>query len=257
MFLPARAGILLVLGLLVGFAVGAAPFAYIADDGASNVSVIDTANNAIVATISGVGTVPEGVAVNPAGTRVYVTNSVAAGTVAVIDTSTNTVIATVPVGAAPFAKYYQKRRDTSAEFIDEPNPKTLASAIKIGAPVSWKKALRAVDETGGVVLTVTEQEIADAKAIIGRDGIGCEPASATTVAGIKKMKAEGIIQQSETVVAVLTGHLLKDTDYVNKYHNNSLAADQTGILSTYGNMPIKVSGGRDELRDVIEELQKE
>jgi len=161
------------------------------------------------------------------------------------------------VGAAPFATYYQKHRATSAEFLDEPNPKTLASAIKIGAPVSWKKALRAVAETGGVVLTVTEQEIADAKAIIGRDGIGCEPASATTVAGIKKMKAEGTIQPNETVVAVLTGHLLKDTDYVNKYHNNSLASDQTKILSTYGNMPIKVSGGRDELRRVIEGLQKE
>ena len=161
------------------------------------------------------------------------------------------------VGAAPFATYYQKHRATSADFLDEPNPKTLASAIKIGAPVSWKKALRAVAETGGGVLTVTEQEIADAKAIIGRDGIGCEPASATTVAGIKKMKAEGTIQPNETVVAVLTGHLLKDTDYVNKYHNNSLASDQTKILSTYGNMPIKVSGGRDELRRVIEELQKE
>jgi threonine synthase len=161
------------------------------------------------------------------------------------------------VGAAPFATYYQKHQDTSAEFIDEPNPKTLASAIKIGAPVSWKKALRAVGETGGVVLTVTEQEIADAKAIIGRDGIGCEPASATTVAGIKKMKAESTIQPNETVVAVLTGHVLKDTDYVNKYHNNSLETDQTRILPTYGNTPIKVSGGRDELRRAIEELQKE
>ena len=161
------------------------------------------------------------------------------------------------VGAAPFATYYQKHRGTSAEFINEPNPKTLASAIKIGAPVSWKKALRAVDETGGVVLTVTEQEIADAKAIIGRDGIGCEPASATTVAGIKKMKAEGTIQPNEMVVAVLTGHVLKDTDYVNKYHNNSLEADQTRILPTYGNTPIKVSGGRDELRRVIDQLQKE
>jgi threonine synthase len=161
------------------------------------------------------------------------------------------------VGAAPFAAYLQKHRDTSAEFIDEPNPKTLASAIKIGAPVSWKKAWRAVDETGGVALTVTEQEIADAKAIIGRDGIGCEPASATTVAGLKKMKAEGTIQPNEKVVAVLTGHVLKDTDYVNKYHNNSLESEQTKILPTHGNSPVKVSGGRDELRRVIEQLQKE
>src|SRR5215510_1497858 len=80
----------------------ATPFAYIADDGASNVSVIDTATNTIVATITGVGTVPEGVAVNAAGTRVYVTDSVTSGTVAVIDTATNAVMTTIPVGAEPF-----------------------------------------------------------------------------------------------------------------------------------------------------------
>jgi threonine synthase len=74
--------------------------------------------------------------------------------------------------------------------VNEEHPKTLASAIKIGAPVSWQKAWRAVSETGGSVITVTEQEIADAKAIIGRDGIGCEPASATTVAGIRKLVGE-------------------------------------------------------------------
>jgi threonine synthase len=158
-------------------------------------------------------------------------------------------------GAAPFAKYYLANKDTSADFIDEPKPKTLASAIKIGAPVSWKKAWRAVAETKGEVLTVTEQEIADAKAIIGRDGIGCEPASATTVAGIKKMKANLTIQANESVVAILTGHVLKDTDYVNKYHNRSLEAeDGTRINATYGNAPISVSGGREELRRVIAEL---
>src|SRR5215470_10104521 len=80
----------------------AAPFAYIADDGASNVAVIDTQTNTIIATITGVGTVPEGVAVNVAGTRVYVTDSVTSGTVAVIDTANNTVLATIPVGAEPF-----------------------------------------------------------------------------------------------------------------------------------------------------------
>lgn len=158
-------------------------------------------------------------------------------------------------GAAPFARYFQQHKNASADFIDEPNPRTLASAIKIGAPVSWKKALRAAAETQGEVLTVTEQEIADAKAIIGRDGIGCEPASATTVAGIKKMKADGTITVNESVVAVLTGHVLKDTDYVNKYHTNSLAAeDKSRIVPTYGNAPIRVSGGLEELRRVIAEL---
>ena len=82
------------------------------------------------------------------------------------------------------------------------NPRTLATAIKIGAPVSWKKALRAVLRSGGEVISVSEQEIADAKAMIGRDGIGCEPASATTVAGIKKLVAAGKIRADENVIAV-------------------------------------------------------
>ncbi len=99
-------------------------------------------------------------------------------------------------GAAPFARFYSQT--TNRDFVNEEHPKTLASAIKIGAPVSWRKAWRAVRETGGSVITVTEQEIADAKAVIGRDGIGCEPASATTVAGIRKLVADGVIKEDET-----------------------------------------------------------
>src|SRR5829696_4601694 len=106
-------------------------------------------------------------------------------------------------GAAPFAKFYFEGGDES--FANEEHPQTLASAIKIGAPVSWQKAWRAVRDTGGSVITVNEQEIADAKAVIGRDGIGCEPASATTVAGIRKLVAENVIEEHESVIAVLTG----------------------------------------------------
>ena len=105
------------------------------------------------------------------------------------------------------------------------NPRTLATAIKIGAPVSWKKALRAVLRSGGKIITVSEQEIADAKAMIGRDSIGCEPASATTVAGIKKLVAAGHIKHREDVVAVLTGHVLKDPDYMSHYHRGTLSLD--------------------------------
>jgi threonine synthase len=72
---------------------------------------------------------------------------------------------------------------------------------------------------------VSEQEIADAKALIGRDGIGCEPASATTVAGMKKLVASGRIRREESVVGVLTGHVLKDPDYVNRYHHGTLSLD--------------------------------
>lgn len=141
-------------------------------------------------------------------------------------------------GAAPFARFYHEHD----AFVNEDHPQTLASAIKIGAPVSWPKAWRAVSETGGSVITVTEQDIADAKAVIGRDGIGCEPASATTVAGIRKLVQDGAITEDENVVAVLTGHLLKDTDYVMKYHNDSLIApDGERLASNFGNVPIKIA----------------
>jgi threonine synthase len=148
-------------------------------------------------------------------------------------------------GAAPFANFYSDSQH--GRFVNEEHPQTLASAIKIGAPVSWQKAWRAVQETGGSVITVTEQEIADAKAIIGRDGIGCEPASATTVAGIRKLK----INENESVVAVLTGHLLKDTDYVIKYYDGSLVAPD--------GTPIKVTVSQDlhdlqDLQDILKIL---
>ena len=151
-------------------------------------------------------------------------------------------------GAAPFARLYSEHDDSN--LINELDPKTLASAIKIGAPVSWRKALRAVHETGGSVITVTEQEIADAKAMIGRDGIGCEPASATTVAGMRKLVAEGVIKADETVVGVLTGHLLKDTDYVMGYHGNTLVGpDGEQIRGRFTNAPIQ---GQD-----LQDLQNE
>lgn len=152
-------------------------------------------------------------------------------------------------GAAPFASYYE---DASGGFVNEAHPKTLASAIKIGAPVSWQKAWRAVQETSGRVITVSEQEIADAKSVIGRDGIGCEPASATTVAGIRKLAADGFIKDDETVVAVLTGHVLKDTDYVMQYHSQSLTApDGEQLRGTFANSPIRVAASVEAIRGVL------
>ncbi|HEU4768890.1 MAG TPA: threonine synthase [Pyrinomonadaceae bacterium] len=152
-------------------------------------------------------------------------------------------------GAAPFARFYSEH---DSEFVNEEHPKTLASAIKIGAPVSWQKAWRAVQETGGSVITVTEHEIADAKAVIGRDGIGCEPASATTVAGIRKLVTEGAISEDETVVAVLTGHVLKDTDYVMRYHGETLVApDGETIRGRFTNSPIRVAASREALAKIL------
>ena len=141
------------------------------------------------------------------------------------------------------------------------NPRTLATAIKIGAPVSWKKALRTVLRTRGEIITVTEQEIADAKAVIGRDGIGCEPASATTVAGIRKLVAAGKIQASESVVAVLTGHVLKDPDYVSHYHRGTLSfesvtehgtAKTVQIVGAFRNAPEKVAATKQAILKSLE-----
>jgi threonine synthase len=135
-------------------------------------------------------------------------------------------------GAAPLARLFAEMGkaqpwDNASSLPDRitpiDHPQTLATAIKIGAPVSWQKSLRGVLQSGGQVLAVSEQEIADAKAIIGRDGIGCEPASATTVAGIRRLTASKIICHGESVVAVLTGHLLKDPDYVSHYHRGTLS----------------------------------
>jgi len=156
-------------------------------------------------------------------------------------------------GSAPLARLFAGLSpEQSARDLDLPNtmapveqPRTLATAIKIGAPVSWRKSLRAVLRSHGQIISVSEQEIADAKAMIGRDGIGCEPASATTVAGIRKLVAAGHIQPEEEVFAVLTGHVLKDPDYVNQYHRGTLSLDSgdgsTLIQGSFRNVPRRVA----------------
>src|SRR5258707_9739326 len=95
---------------------------------------------------------------------------------------------------------------------------TLATAIRIGNPASWKKALRVLQATGGEVEEVREVEMAIAKAEIGADGIGCEPASAVTLAGLKKLVKQGFVRKNEFVVLILTGNLLKDPDFTLKFN---------------------------------------
>src|SRR5579864_4068986 len=89
-------------------------------------------------------------------------------------------------------------------------PETRATAVRIGNPASWKKAVHVLEATAGACEQVTEIEIAQAKAEIGAEGIGCEPASAVTLAGLKKLLKQGFVKPGDTVVLVLTGHLLKD-----------------------------------------------
>lgn len=118
-------------------------------------------------------------------------------------------------GAAPFYEAFR-----SGNELVPVHAQTRATAIKIGAPASWKKALRVVRESKGTVIAVTDDEIADAKAIVGRDGVGCEPASAASLAGLRKLVREGVIAPDADVVMVLTGHMLKDTAFAAEYHRS-------------------------------------
>jgi threonine synthase len=122
-------------------------------------------------------------------------------------------------GANPFYRSVKEFRGSKLESMIAD---TQATAIRIGNPASWKKALRVLQATGGEVEQVTEIEIAEAKAEIGVDGIGCEPASAVTLAGLKKLRKRGFVKSRETVVLILTGHLLKDPDFTIKFHRGEL-----------------------------------
>ena len=153
-------------------------------------------------------------------------------------------------GAAPFYDFMLTR----AEFHSVPEPRTLATAIRIGDPVSWPKALQEVACSNGVVERVSEQEIADAKAIIGRSGIGCEPASAATLAGIRKLTAAGVIGPSDDVVAVLTGNVLKDPDYIYRYHTSQLKdPDNRPLESHFGNQPLVAPNNADQIAKILEQ----
>ena len=113
-------------------------------------------------------------------------------------------------------------RETGGKQLVPVQAETRATAIRIGDPASWQKAVRVLQETGGLCEAVSEAEIALAKAEIGAEGIGCEPASAVTLAGLKKLLAQGFVKPQETVVLILTGNLLKDPDYTMEFHRGEL-----------------------------------
>jgi len=153
-------------------------------------------------------------------------------------------------GSSPFYEFMHA--ETRQTFTAVEHPETLATAIKIGDPVSWPKALFEITESNGVVERVSEQEIADAKAVIGASGIGCEPASAATLAGIRKLTAAGVIRPDADVVAVLTGNVLKDPDYIYRYHTGDLKApDGSAIEPNFGNRPIVVPNDPDKIAALL------
>ena len=118
-------------------------------------------------------------------------------------------------GAAPFARAFR----TNSDLIPV-SAHTTATAIKIGSPASWKKARAEIAAHRGVVTDVDDDAIADARAIVGRDGVGCEPASAATLAGLRQLVADGTIAAGDDIVLVLTGHVLKDGAYAARYHES-------------------------------------
>jgi threonine synthase len=119
-------------------------------------------------------------------------------------------------GAAPFARAWREGNE-----LVPVRAQTDATAIRIGDPASWKKARAEVTVSSGTVLDVEDAEIAEARAVIGRDGVGCEPASAASLAGLRRLVAGGGIARDADVVCVLTGHLLKDSAYAARYHGSS------------------------------------
>lgn len=122
-------------------------------------------------------------------------------------------------GANPLVR---TMRETNGTKLISVRAETAASAIRIGTPASWKKAVRILQLTGGTVEQVSEIEIALAKAEIGAEGIGCEPASAVTLAGLKKLVQQGFVKPKEAIVLILTGHLLKDPEFTLKFHRGEL-----------------------------------
>jgi threonine synthase len=144
-------------------------------------------------------------------------------------------------GAAPFAASFREG------FLGPHRvaPHTVATAINIGNPVSYERAARAIRDTNGVVTTVSDDEILEAKAVVDGAGIGCEPASAAAVAGVRRLIGEGVIRPGERVVAVLTGHVLKDPEAITQYHQ------QREPRPARANRPVEIEARLEEVERVI------
>ena len=149
-------------------------------------------------------------------------------------------------------------RENGGKQLISVKAETAASAIRIGSPASWKKAVRVLQATGGAVEQASEVEIALAKAEIGADGIGCEPASAVTFAGLKKLVKQGFVKSGESVVLILTGHLLKDPEFTLKFHRGDLfsgseSEKEAGILTAQQRAPIVLDATVDAVIRTLKE----
>lgn len=146
-------------------------------------------------------------------------------------------------GAAPFYRAYR----SSFRDYAPAQAETIASAIRIGDPVSYSRAVRTIELTDGVVEAVTDDQILEAKALIDRAGIGCEPASAASLAGLRKLVDAGAIPAGASVVGILTGHLMKDADVVMEYHLGAGAEARP-----LANRPVVIEPTLAALREVLD-----
>ena len=151
-------------------------------------------------------------------------------------------------------------REAQGRRLVNVNAETRATAIRIGNPASWKKAVHVLEATGGLCEQVTEIEIAQAKAEIGAEGIGCEPASAVTLAGLKKLVQQGFVKRQESVVLVLTGNVLKDPDFTIDFHRGELFGDgqrrEVSGLDALRHPPIVLDATLDAVIRTLEQAEK-
>jgi len=162
-------------------------------------------------------------------------------------------------GANPFVRSI--REDGGAKLTPM-QADTLATAIRIGNPASWKKAQKVLKATGGEVEEVSEIEIALAKAEIGADGVGCEPASAVTLAGLKKLVKRGFVKSNESVVLILTGHVLKDPEFTLKFHRGDLFTGtpdekHAAMLGAQQRAPLVLDATVDAVSGVLDKFDRE
>ena len=151
------------------------------------------------------------------------------------------IAAVQATGASPFAQSFRESFATRHRVKAE----TVATAIKIGDPASFDRAVEAIRFTNGVVTTASDDEIMDAKAVVDAAGIGCEPASAASVAGVRRLVKEGTIKPADRIVAVLTGHVLKDPGALLRYHQEQSPAPQ------FANAPVEIDPTIDAIERVL------
>jgi threonine synthase len=155
------------------------------------------------------------------------------------------VAAVQAAGAAPFARSFEEgfARRHRVE------PETVATAIRIGDPASHDRAVRTIRETDGLVLAVTDEQILEAKAAVDASGVGCEPASAASVAGARELARRGTIAPGARVVAVLTGHVLKDPGMLLEYHV------ERDPPPPGANRPVEIAADLREVERVLKSLE--